>query len=189
MRSLYSFIVEPLNNKRYSNTKKLGDVELVTNVSEENHVFSNRFAVVKSTPLNYKGEVEEGDTLVVHHNVFKFYNDMKGRRKSGKSYFKENLFFVEDEQFYLYKKNNKWKAHGKYCFIKPIPVKKSLILKNTKYEPLQGVVKYTNKELDSKGIRIGDRIIFTPNSEYEFEIEGELLYRMFTNNITTVLNG
>ena len=188
MRSIYSFIVEPVNNSRYNNTKKLGNVELVTSVSEEDHVSSNRLAVVKELPLNYTGEVKTGDTLLVHHNVFKFYNDMKGKRKSGKSYFKDNLFFIDEDQFFMYKNNDTWKAHGKYCFVKPIPTEDSLILKNTKYEPLQGIIKYNNKQLKKLGVDIGDRVIFTPNSEYEFEVEGELLYRMFTNNITTILN-
>jgi hypothetical protein len=189
MRSIYSFIVEPLENKRYNNTKNLGDVELVTSVSEEDHASSNRLAIVKELPLNYKGDVKPGDTLLVHHNVFKFYNDMKGKRKSGKSFFKENLFFIDDDQFFMYKNKDSWKAHGKYCFVKPVLTEDSLILKNTKYEPLQGIIKYSNKELKKLGVKTGDRVIFTPNSEYEFEVEGELLYRMFTNNITTILNG
>jgi len=112
---------------------------------------------------------------------------MYGRRKSGKSFFKENLFFVDYDQFFLYQKNNKWKSHSKYCFVKPIPVEDSIITKNTKYEPLKGVVKYSNLELKSLGIKEGDLVIFTPESEYEFTVDNELLYRMFTNNITTVL--
>ena len=40
-----------------------------------------------ATPLGYDGEIVVGDLLLVHHNVFKFYNDMKGRQKSGKSFF------------------------------------------------------------------------------------------------------
>ena len=114
---------------------------------------------------------------------------MYGRRKSGKSYFKENLFFVENDQFFLYKRNNKWKSHGKYCFVKPIPVEDSVLLKNTKHEPLQGILKYSNLQLDKLGVKEGDKIIFKPESEYEFNIDGELLYRMFTNNITTILDG
>jgi len=189
MQSIDSFIVKPYNERRYDNIKKLKDIDFITSVSEEDHKSSNRFATVISLPLNYKGEVRPGDTLIVHHNVFKFYNDMYGRRKSGKSYFKENLFFVENDQFFLYKRNNNWKAHGKYCFVKPIPAEDSVILKNTKHEPLQGILKYSNLQLESLGVKEGDKIIFKPESEYEFNIDGELLYRMFTNNITTILDG
>ena len=30
----------------------------------------------------------------------------------------------------------------------------------------------------------GDKVSFQPNSEYEFKIDEEKLYRMYTNNIT-----
>jgi hypothetical protein len=187
MKSLDSFIVKPYNERRYDNIQRLKNTEFITSVSEEDHKSSNRLATVVSVPVNYKGEVCPGDTLIVHHNVFKFYNDMYGRRKSGKSFFKENLFFVEEDQFFLYKNGNKWKSHNKYCFVKPIPVEDSIIAKNTKYEPLVGVVKYSNKELEILGVKEGDKIIFEPESEYEFNIDNELLYRMFTNNIKTIL--
>ena len=187
MKSPFYFIVKPKNDRRYDSTKNIGGIDFITSTSEENHMASNREGIVISTPLGYKGDVEPGDTLLVHHNVFKFYNDMYGRRKSGKSYFKENLFFIDDDQFFLYKKEGKWKSHGKYCFVKPILVEKSIITKNTKYEPLKGIVKYSNKQLELLGVNEGDVVIFTPESEYEFTLEDEVLYRMFTNNITTVL--
>ena len=188
MRALYSFIVKPYNNRRYDNIKSIGGLEFVTSVSEEDHTVSNRYAEVISLPLHYKGEIQVGDTLLVHHNVFKFYNDMYGNTKSGKSFFKENMFFVEEDQFFLYKNNNEWKAHGKYCFIKPVKKKDSFLDKHTKYEPLIGVVKYINEQLLKLGVKEGNEVIFEPESEYEFTVENELLYRMFTNNITVILN-
>jgi len=188
MKSIYSFIVKPSNERRYDNIQKLDNTDFITSVSEEDHKSANRFATVVSLPISYSGEIKEGDTLLVHHNVFKFYNDMYGRRKSGKSYFKEDLFFIDSDQFFLYKKKDKWKSHGKYCFVKPILVEDSVITKNTKYEPLKGVVKYSNKDLELLGVKEGDVVIFTPESEYEFTLENEVLYRMFTNNITTILN-
>jgi|TARA_R110000796_G_scaffold186460_3_gene303385 hypothetical protein len=188
MRALYSFIVEPLNDRRYDNIQKLDDVDLITSVSEEDHTVANRYAKVISLPLHYKGEIEIGDTLLVHHNVFKFYNDMQGRRKSGKSYFKENLFFIDDDQYFLYKHNGKWTAPGKYCFIKPLGSKDSFLKKTGKHEPLQGTIKYINNQLLALGVKENDVIIYEPESDYEFKVDGELLYRMFTNNITTILD-
>ena len=108
MRSPFYFIVKPLSGKRYNNSKEIAGVDFLTSTSEENHLASNREAVVVSTPLNYQGDIEPGDILLVHHNVFKFYNDMRGRQKSGKSFFMDDLFFVDNEQFYMYKKDNQW---------------------------------------------------------------------------------
>ena len=187
MQSPDRFIVKPVNGKRYNNTKEIGGLEFITSTSEEEVAASNREAEVIAVPLNYKGEIEPGDTLLVHHNVFKFYNDMKGRRQSCRSFFKEDLFFIEDEQFYMYKKNNKWNAYGRNCFVKPLPVKDSFLKKRGKYEPLMGTVKYINKELAVFGVEEGDEVSFQPESEYEFRVDGEVLYRMFTNNITFVM--
>ena len=101
MRSPFYFIVKPLDDKRYTNTKEIDGMDFITSTSEENHMASNRQGVVVATPLGYDGDIEVGDLLLVHHNVFKYYNDMKGRQKSGKSFFKDDLFlWVEaiDEQ-------------------------------------------------------------------------------------------
>tara|TARA_B100000575_G_C22515824_1_gene335120 strand:- start:249 stop:470 length:222 start_codon:yes stop_codon:yes gene_type:complete len=72
--------------------------------------------------------------------------------------------------------------------VKPVQAKKSYLSKTGKEEPLIGTIKYINKELEDMGVKVGDEISFTPESEYEFYVEGEKLYRMFTNNITMVLN-
>ena len=105
MRSPKDFIVKPLKGKRYDNTKEIGGIEMVVSTSEEDHKFSNRQAVVQELPLGYTGPIEKGDVLLVHHNVFKFYNDIKGRQKSGRSFFKDDIFFIDNEQFFLFKKS------------------------------------------------------------------------------------
>ncbi len=184
MQSPYSFIVKPFNNRRYDNVKKIGDIDFFTSTSEEDHAVSNRYAEVVSTPINYNGEIKKGDTLLVHHNVFKFYNDMRGRRKSGKSFFKDNLFFVDYDQFFLYKHKGSWKAHDKYCFVEPIKIKEKFLKTSGSEEPLMGIIKYINNQLLAMGLKVGDEVSFQPESEYEFFVDGEKLYRMFTNNIT-----
>lgn len=187
MKSPYYFIAKPMKGGRYNNTKEIGGIELIINTSEEDHKFSNRYAEVVELPLNYKGNIKVGDTLLVHHNVFKFYNDMKGRRKSGKSFFKEDLFFIEPDQFYMYHNGSEWVPYGRYCFIKPIDAKDSYIMKPFKEEPLMGIMKYANEYLISKGINNGDEVCFEPESEYEFDVDGEKLYRIFDHNITIKL--
>jgi len=186
MKSPYSFIVKPYNQRRYDNIKKIEDIDLITSTSKEDSSSSNRMAIVEETPLNYKGDIQKNDILLVHHNVFKYYNDMKGREKSGKSYFKDDLFFIDNDQFFLYKKNNQWYTHDKYCFVKPIKAQESFLNKNGE-EPLIGIIKYNNKKLEKMGVRKGDKISFVPNSEYPFTVDEEKLYRMFVDNITMIL--
>ena len=107
MKSPFYFIVKAYNGKRYDNTKRIGDIDFIVSSSKEDHTVSNRYAIVQETPINYTGEIKPGDLLLVHHNVFKYYNDMKGRERSGKSFFKDDLFFIDFDQFYMYKQNNK----------------------------------------------------------------------------------
>ena len=187
MRSPFYFIVKPMNGKRYNNTKDIGGVDLIVSTSEEDHKFSNRYGEVVELPLGYKGPIQQGDILLVHHNAFKFYNDMKGRQKSGKSFFRDDLFFIETEQFYLYKNNGIWKTYDRYCFVKPIPTTESYIKKPFSEEPLMGIMKYPNEYLLSRGVRSGDMVCFTPDSEYEFTVDEEKLYRIFDHQITIKL--
>jgi hypothetical protein len=109
---------------------------------------------------------------------------MKGRQKSGKSFFKDDLFFIETDQFFLYKKDSSWNAYDKYCFVKPIPATEYYIEKFCIEEPLTGQMVYPNEYLLSQGIKEGDIVCFTPDSEYEFTIDGEKLYRMYDHQIT-----
>lgn len=187
MRSPYYFIVRPLNSKRYDNTREMSGVEITVSTSDEDHKFSNRIAEVLELPLGYDGPIEPGDFLLVHHNVFKFYNDMKCRQKSGKSFFRDDIFFIDNEQFFMYKKNSTWNAYDKYCFVKPIPVIDSYIKKPFSNEPLMGIMKYPNEYLKSKGIMPEDKVCFTPECEYEFEVDGETLYRIYDSSITMKL--
>tara|TARA_R110000822_G_scaffold157770_1_gene297433 strand:+ start:1660 stop:2223 length:564 start_codon:yes stop_codon:yes gene_type:complete len=184
MKSPFYFITRPKDGRRYDNTKSIGGIDFITSTSEEDHKFSNRYAEVVETPIGYSGPIQPGDTLLVHHNVFKFYNDMRGRQQSGKSFFKDDLFFIDDEQFFMYKKDGEWHAYDRYCFIKPVPTSESYIFKPFSEEPLVGIMKYPNEYLKSKGIYSGDTVCFKPDSEYEFDVDGEKLYRMYDHQIT-----
>lgn len=187
MKSPFNFIVRPCNGRRYDNVKEIGGVDFITSTSQEDHTVSNRYAEVVETPIGYDGEIQPGDTIIVHHNVFKYYNDMKGRQKSGKSFFKDDLFLVDDYQYFLYKHNDEWKAEDQFCFVKPVSKEEFYLHVPGVEQPLVGTIKYTNNKLLSLGVEEGDLVSFKPDSEYEFNIEGEKLYRVFTSSITMKL--
>ena len=176
MKSLYSFIVKPLN-ERYDNIKKVGDKELIINSSIENHIFVSKKAVVVSTPAAYTTEIKVGDEVYIHHNIFRRWYDQKGRERNSSTYFKDDMCFCSPEQIYMYNSI----PHLDYCFVKPIL--NNHFLKNRKEEPNVGIVKYTNKTLEALGITPGTLITFTPSSEFEFIIDGERLYCMKSNDI------
>ena len=187
MKSLYQFIVKPVGGRRYDNIKKIGNVDFIMSTSEEDAAYSNRQAEVIETPLNYDGPISKGDILLVHHNVFKFYNDMYGRRKSGRSFLKEDIFFVDPDQFFAYKKNDKWYGYDRYCFLKSIPPTESYIFKPLTKEPLMGEMVIVNDGLKEKGVKKGDIVTYKPNQEYEFNIDNQILWRMYDHSITLLL--
>ena len=81
---------------------------------------------------------------------------------------------VDDKNLIL---NTERKAVPGYCFVKPI---KSFDKFNIDQEqPLMGIIEYSDG-VYSKGDLVG----FTPNSEYEFIINGQKLYRVYTKFIT-----
>ena len=63
----------------------------------------------------------------------------------------------------------------------------SYIYKPFSEEPLIGEMKYPNEYLKSKGVKEGDLVTFLPETEYEFNIDGEKLYRMYDHHISMVL--
>ncbi len=187
MQSPYNFIIKPVGGRRYDNIKE----GLIVSTSQEDHTVTNRFGIVENVPMGYNGSIHIGDTLLVHHNVFRKYYDMKGRERSGPSYVKDDLYVVYWDQFFLYKSKGRWLSHNPYCFIRPLE-NTAMHYANFNAEApselfLVGEIAYINDELIKLGLKVGDKISFSPESEYEFEIDGEKLYRMFTKNICVKL--
>ena len=177
MQSISDFIIKP-KNKRYNNTKQIGDSELLLNSEISDHRYVSRNAIVLATPLINETDIKVGDEIIVHHNVFRRWYDVRGVEKNSRSYYKKNKYFVKADQIFLYKRNNEWQAPKGYCFIKPI-VSNNIIEKEV---PLRGIIKHVDKDLI--GIEKEDLVGFTPSSEYEFVVDGERLYRVLTNSIS-----
>ena len=176
MKAPFDFVIEPKGN-RYNNTTKVGDKELILNTEVYNHEFVNREAIVKSVPTAFKTNIKPGDTVVVHHNVFRRWHDVKGREKNSRSFFNENTYLVKEDQIFLHKTNEKWKPLKGYSFVQPI--KDRVFLGVDKEQSCVGIIKYTDGSFEK-----GDLVGFTPFSEYEFIINGERLYRVMNKFIT-----
>lgn len=177
MQSILNFIVKP-KNKRYNNTKKIGKSELILNSEISDHRYVSRNGIVTAIPKSQQTEIQVGDEVIVHHNVFRRWYDIRGNEKNSRSYYKEDEYFVSLDQIFLYKRNKKWQAPKGFCFVKPI--KSNDIIE--KEVPLCGIIKYVDKEL--KDIHKEDLVGFTPSSEYEFIVDGERMYRVPTNSIS-----
>ena len=176
MKSVYNFVVTP-KGERYNNKKKIGDSELILNTDIFQHKHVNREAIVISTPIIGDTDIKSGDTVIVHHNVFRRWNNVMGIEKNSRSYFNESTYMISPDQIFLYKRGDKWNPPKGYCFVKPLKAIDQFNIKSEK--PLQGIVKYSDGT-----VKVNDLVGFRPSSEYEFVVDGERLYRILSNFIT-----
>ena len=176
MQSIFNFIVSPKHG-RSTSKKDIDGKELLLNTEVQNHHYTSRLGVVVNTPLAIDSEIQPGDEVIVHHNVFRRFRDIRGKEKNSKAYYKEDTFFVQPDQIYAYKRNTEWQALDGYCFVKPIVAKDTLDMHHE--QPAIGIIKYAGE-----GFEVGALVGFKPGMEYEFNIEGERLYRIPVNQIT-----
>ena len=175
MRPYKDFIVSPIGD-RYNNTKKIGEKNLILNTDIYNHQFVNRKAKVIATPLLFSSPINVGDEVIIHHNVFRRWNNMKGEEKNSRSYLRENEYFITIDQIYLYKKED-WLVIPGYSYIKPL-----LSNDNTTFgleKELVGMIKYSDSTFDKNEI-----IGYRPKTVVEDFVNGERLYRVMNKFIT-----
>ena len=175
MRGVYSYVVKP-KGERYSNVKKIGDKELILNAEISNHEYINREAIVTAVPMAYDTGIKVGDTVLIHHNVFRRWYNIRKEEKNSGSYFSEDTYVIFEEQIFAYKSDGAWQPLKGYCFVQPLRETNELF--NEK-EKTKGIV------LVSDGtVELGSLVEFKPSSKFEFIIEGDRVYRVRSNKIT-----
>jgi co-chaperonin GroES (HSP10) len=183
IKPLEKFLVKPYGDSEYVREKK----GVIVTSSIENHMDVNRVGVIVDTPISYEGDIKPGDLVVIHHNIFRSYYDMKGYERKSREYFKDNLYLVDENQIYLVKKNNNWNSFDNFCFVTPKKEAEALFSLG-EYESNQGFVSFSNKHLERMSINKGDEVAFVDDSEYEFEIDEVKMYRMKTKDICIKFN-
>lgn len=183
MTPRWDYLITPYG-KEYNNTKTIANKEFIVNTTIEDAAFVNRLGVVSAVPSG--GQIPLGSLVVVHHNVFRTYLDMRGEKRKSNEYFRDNQYLVNPSKIYMYADGDKWKTTEDYCFISPVDyMQNSEIYRSDKQkEEHVGVVRHGK----IKNVDIGDMIGFTKNSEYQFNIQGEKLYRMKNNDICIKFN-
>jgi len=176
MKSVFDFLVAP-KGERTTSAKEVNGKQLILNTELQNHQYVSRIGIVKAVPTAFETEINVGDEVIVHHNVFRVFKNIRGEEKRSRSYIDENLYAVNISQIFAYKRNGEWKSIEGFYFVKPIVSKDKFSL--DKEEPLVGIVKYANDTFET-GALVG----FRPGMEYEFNIEGQRLYRIPANQIT-----
>jgi len=182
MKSLYNYIIS--TNDRYNNKTSVEGKELILNteITERDYEFVNRIGTVISAPINIKTPIKAGDQVIIHHNVFRRWYDVRGKERNSGNYIDENRYSVSPDQLFAYKQNGEWHCPNMYCFVKPL--ENEDIWSAESEQKLLGVLTYTNDYLSSLGLSCGDIVGFTPESEYEFNIDDKKLYRILSTEIT-----
>jgi len=165
MQSVFNYLVAPKGDRTVG-FKKIEGQTLLLNTDLQNHSYTNRVGTVLNLPLVGNEELRVGDEIIVHHNVFRRFRDVRGNEKDSKNYLSEDVYTVQADQIYAFKRDGEWKALKGFCFIKPIKEDKMFSLDFER--PLIGIVKLGNDEIKNESL-----VGFRPNSEYEFVIEGQ----------------
>jgi predicted DNA-binding antitoxin AbrB/MazE fold protein len=174
MKPLYDYIIKPFG-ERYNNSTKVGDKDLILNTEVFNHGYINRKAIIISTPINNIHNLQEGQEILVHHNIFRRWHNMKGIEKNSRGFMNEGEYLASPDQIFMYK-NTEWECINGYTFVKPIKNTDEFSLE--KERPLVGIVKY------SDGTFLPTQLVgFSPGDEFEFVVDGERLYRVMNRFI------
>lgn len=180
MKSPHSFIIRPVGGVKYS-TERAG---IIMSASTEDARYTNRYAEVIETPIGHEGDISEGDVIITHHNVFRSINNMLGKEELSAMHIEGDTYFVDESMIYMYKKPTEgWTACMPYIFVKPVEKIQGFLLSIEHYEKQHGVIKYAPKNT----VEIDQYIVFSPDSEYEFDVDGEMLYRMKLSDICLTL--
>ena len=176
MRPTADFLVKPYGGERYDVKRKFGNVEFIMSTSQEDHLTTNRKAIVTGIPYDYDGDIKIGDSVIVHHNVFRKFYNMEGREVSGFNHIIDDDYIVSYDQIYLRGSDfNNLESIDNFVFVLPDHNADSCF---------NGTVVYPSKNLISKGITKGDRVVFGSFCHYRFTLNHpEVLFRMYTKDI------
>ena len=99
MRSIFDFVIQP-KKSRYQNTKQVGDKELIINTEIFNHQYVSREATVIATPTTLDTPIQVGDDVIVHHNIFRRWHNVRGEEKNSRNYISEDTYLCRGQKFW-----------------------------------------------------------------------------------------
>lgn len=158
------------------------DRGIIINDSIETVSSINREVEVVTYPEGVS--LKQGDLLIVHHNILRKKYDIKGNIINSNFWIKDDLYYVPLTEIFMIKRGDIWRAFTPFVFVKPIIQEVNILsFDQTRSTEHTGVIKYSNEDLINNNIKEGDVVGFNKNSEYQFNIDGEILYKMTTPDI------
>tara|TARA_R100000458_G_C8275807_1_gene250978 strand:+ start:1535 stop:2116 length:582 start_codon:yes stop_codon:yes gene_type:complete len=176
-------------NSTYIKGKNNEKIELYLDSSYEPEFNARQYGTVYAVSDKVKG-VEPGDKIYCHHFLVTEANRVK--------FIEDKLVYKIQEPFiYAIVRNGKLKMLNNWVFVEQVKeteedckTESGIFFKaNPEEEELHGILRHSNDELIEQGAKIGDRIIFSTNSEYVMKIEGEELMRMRNEDVLATYHG
>ena len=196
MKPINEFIVH-IEKSHIDEVKLKGtDVVLKFDVQFNQGKHTNRIGTVVATPVRFESEIKEGYIVVIDKNLvtFQVHSDTLINKSMYLVDAKKGWYRVPPDMIYLYKKDDEseWICPAPYVFIQPIRNNEKQTDSGLVYKPMDsyngykeqyGIVKYLNGILAEQGVEIGDTVFYKKDREYEFDVDGELLYHMDNGDI------
>ena len=175
----------------YQRSERIGSKEIhfVTGMNDVSKTI--RYGTVLEVPEYFDTNLQEGDIVYFHHNIVRRSVNNEGEYMHGPFEVDRTLglYNCPLEEIYGVERDGRFFCLEPFCFIKPVKndiIKKQgkiLTVEEVTEKPNIGIIRYGNSQLKGLGFNEGDQIVFKVDSEYEFTVRGEKLYRMTTNKI------
>lgn len=128
---------------------------------------------------NY-ANLQIGDKVILHHNVFRKWFNVKGHLKDSSNFVKKDTFQANTDMIFAYDRGDGWKSVDGWIFVKPIEKSIEDIWNTGNHETQTGIVKIADEH-------VGEKVFFEEWCEHKYYIDGELLYRMHKDNLLLLL--
>jgi|TARA_R100000329_G_scaffold142677_1_gene126247 co-chaperonin GroES (HSP10) len=154
---------------------------LDTSYDELRHArqYGTVIALPVSLPKGLSLDIKEGDKVYCHHFLTSEENEVKFHEQ-------DKVFSVHWSHIYATVRDDKIRMIHHWNFVRQkIEDESNYITDSGIYiKPeaedieLHGYIEHMNEEMKNMGVKKGDEVVFSKNSEYDMVIEGEKLLRM-----------
>tara|TARA_Y100000593_G_C4240524_1_gene301883 strand:+ start:93 stop:737 length:645 start_codon:yes stop_codon:yes gene_type:complete len=201
--------------KPYEDTININGKEMFINITYEPLKFARQYGVVKQAPVwlpeGLDFDVKEGDKIYFHHLITANQAGMTIDKKIKSQHSsvdlvsnnkinwidEDNLYKVHWEHIYARVRDGELKMLHHWNFIEQkkeseedVKTNSGIYIKSTQDDiTLYGYVRHMNSWLEDQGMKEGDEIVFSENSEYDMKIEGKKLLRMRNQDILAKIDG
>lgn len=188
--------MQPISNRiwievetTHNNKAMIGDKEIYLDTSYEHEFHARQYGIVYAVSESIK-DIKKGDKIYFHHFVI--------RKENKVNFVEDKMVFQTTKPFvYAIVRDGKLKMLDNWVFVEQVLEDESKcktdsgiwIKPDQEDEELHGILRYSNNELIEQGANINDRIIFSKDSEYVMDIEGEDLMRMRNEDVLAIYNG